>query len=122
MAINATGAQSLNMTDSSPPSPARKVTAYLSEKTWISLGFVLTLLTAAVALTHTAGGIDKKFTQQEHQSDMVLQRLAALSDKIATMVPREEFRAREAAWVSWVSLLRAQLPAELRHSVPEPPK
>lgn len=111
------------MTGTNPsPSPARRVTAYLSEKTWISLGFVLTLLTAAVALTHTAGGIDKKFTQQEHQNDLILQRLAAQSDRIATLITREEFRAREQAWQSWVALLRAQLPTDLRQSIPEPPK
>jgi len=104
------------------PSAAKRVTAYLSEKTWISLGFVLTLLTAAVALTHTAGGIDKKFTQQDHQNDMILQRLAALSDRIATLVPREEFRAHEAAWHSWVREYRASLPPEQRQYLPEPPK
>jgi hypothetical protein len=103
-------------------SPAKRVTAYLSEKTWISLGFVLTLLTAAVALTHTAGGIDKKFTQQEHQNDLILQRLAAMSDKMSTMVTREEFRAREAAWHAWVREYRASLPVEQRQHLPEPPK
>jgi hypothetical protein len=111
------------MTGNTPsPSPTRKVTAYLSEKTWISLGFVLTLLTAAVALTHTAGGIDKKFTQQEHQNDLILQRLAGLSEKISTMVPYEVFRAREAAWQSWVREYRASLAPEDRQRLPEPPK
>lgn len=104
------------------PSPAKRAVAYLSEKTWISLGFVLTLLTASVALTHTAGGIDRKFLDQSHQNDSILQRLAAQSDRLALMVPREEFRAREAAWQSWVTLFRAQLPSELRNAVPEPPK
>lgn len=103
-------------------SPARKAASILSEKTWIPLGFVLTLLTAAVALTHTAGGIEKKFAQQEHQADMILQRLAAQADRISGTVGREEFRAHQAAWAAWVSLLRAQLPADLRQSVPEPPK
>lgn len=96
--------------------------SFLSEKTWIPLGFVLTLLGAAVALTHQAGGIEKKFTEQSHQADMILQRLATQSDRIATLVTREEFRSREAAWAAWVLLLRAQLPQDLRQSVPEPPK
>lgn len=96
--------------------------SFLSEKTWIPLGFVLTLLTAAVMLTHEAGGIEKKFAEQAHQADMILQRLATQADRISTMVPREEFRANQAAWAAWVSLLRAQLPTDLRQSVPEPPK
>lgn len=105
-----------------PSSPVRKAASYLSEKTWISLGFVLTLLTATVALTHTAGGIDKKFIQQDYQNDQILQRLATLTERVTLFTSREEFRAREAAWQSWVSLFRAQLPPELRASVPEPPK
>lgn len=112
------------MPDSEPnqANSARRVASYLSEKTWISLGFVLTLLTAAVALTHTAGGIDKKFLEQGHQIDQILQRLATQSERIATMPTREDFRSREAAWQSWVRELRASVSSDLRASIPEAPK
>lgn len=100
---------------------SKRVSSFLNEKTLVPLGFVVTLLGAAIALTNTAADIDKKFTQQQYQDSQILEKLADQSEKMRTMVLRSEFDAREAAWKSWVNLLRAQLPQEMRLAVPEAP-
>lgn len=103
--------------------PLRRAATYLNEKTWVSLGYVLTLVALAVSLTNMAGGINAKFERQEFQNDKTLQRLADLAERVqSTLVTREDFKAHSAAWAAWVSLLRAQLPPEMRAAVPEPPK
>lgn len=99
----------------------KRVNSFLNEKTLVPLGFVVTLLGATIALTNTAADIDKKFTQQQYQDSQILEKLADQSEKMKTMVPRNEFEAREAEWRSWVNLLRAQLPQEMRLAVPEAP-
>lgn len=106
------------MPDSEQP---KRFSSLLSEKTLVPLGFVITLLAATIALTSTAADIDKKFTQQEFQDSQILQKVADLSEKLHLMVSRNDFDAREAAWKSWVNLLRAQMPETMRASVPEAP-